>query len=104
MIARCATTKAEKEGASGIIQALDCFFSAGIFSVHSRPLTPESAATATSVVKLPMLQSEGDKVKWSGSTRKWLRHHMTEDVHSVAEGCIYLQARLPPDSTKGGFS
>lgn len=26
MIARCATTKAEKEGASGIIQVLDCFF------------------------------------------------------------------------------
>lgn len=28
---------------------------------------------------------------------------MTEDVRSVAEGCIYLQARLPPDSTKGSF-
>lgn len=40
------------------------FFSVGIFPVHSRPLTPESAATATSVVKLPMLQSEGDKVKY----------------------------------------
>lgn len=64
MAARCATKKAEKERAFGVIQELDCFFSVGIFPVHSRPLTPESAATATSVVKLPMLQSEGDKVKY----------------------------------------
>lgn len=51
--------KAEK----GVTQELDCFFSVGIFPVHSGPLTLESAAAAASVVKLPMLQSEGDKVK-----------------------------------------
>lgn len=28
---------------------------------------------------------------------------MTEDVLCVAQGCIYLQARLLPVSTKGSF-
>lgn len=40
---------------------------------------------------------------WSGCTRKWLRHHMTQDAHSVPKGSIYLEARLLPDSTKGGL-
>lgn len=54
-----------------------------------------------------MLQSEGDKVKylleWQYQETAETSCDVTEDVHSVAEGRIYLQARLPPDSTKGSF-
>lgn len=81
MIAWCATIKGEK-GSSGIVQVLNCFFSVGNFSVHSRPLTPESAATATSMVKLPMLQSEGDKMKYS---LEWQYQETAETSHD--RGC-----------------
>lgn len=105
MIACCATTKAEKEGASGIIQVLDCFFQQVFFQFtvghwHQKVQQQQPQWWNCRCYNRREIKWS---ICWSGSTRKWLRHHMTEDVHSVAEGRIYLQARLPPDSTKGSF-
>lgn len=81
MSAWCASTEAER-GSLWYRSSAWLFLSGGIFPAHSRALTPGSATTATSVVKLPMLESEGDKVKY---LLEWQHQEMAETSHD--EGC-----------------
>lgn len=81
-------------------------FSAGIFPVHSRPLTAESAAAAASAVKL--LQWEGDKVKdlLEGQCQEAAETSHDGGCALCSSGTIYLQARLhqtPPRAVLASY-
>lgn len=79
-------------------------FSADIFSVHSRPLTAESATA--SAVKL--LQWEGDKVKdlLEGQCQEMAETSHDRGCALCSSGTIYLRARLhqtPPRAVLASY-
>lgn len=81
-------------------------FSAGIFPVHSRPLTAESAPAAASAVK--PLQWEGDKVKdlLEGQCQETTETSHDRGCALCSSGTIYLQARLhqtPPRAVLASY-